>query len=147
VILELEYTPKGLFEKTGNLWRAQGRRVRLDLKHFRRFIMMRGEETGAWRGRIEDGEVTSSEEEDAARENEGGEQDEQSAEGDEQDEQSSESDEQDEQRGDAGGDEDEDEEEPASQPRARKAQGDGDGDGDRGGRRTRKEAASGGRRR
>jgi len=61
VIVELEYTPKGFMEKTGNLWRAQGRRVRLDLKHFRRFVMMRGEETGAWRGKIADSEVKSSE--------------------------------------------------------------------------------------
>ena len=58
IVLLMEYYPSGLFEKTGNLWRAQGRRVRLDLKHFRRFVMMRGEETGAWRGRVEDGEVT-----------------------------------------------------------------------------------------
>src|SRR3954447_21323733 len=47
VLLELEYHPKGLFERTGNLWRAQGRRARLDLKNFRRFVMMRGEETGS----------------------------------------------------------------------------------------------------
>jgi len=60
VLLELEYHPKGLFEKTGNLWRAQGRRARLDLKNFRWFVMSEGEETGAWRGEIEDGEVTKS---------------------------------------------------------------------------------------
>lgn len=29
VLLVLEYFPKGLFEKTGNIWRAQGRRARL----------------------------------------------------------------------------------------------------------------------
>src|SRR3954469_25853010 len=63
VLLELEYHPQGLFEKTGNLWRAQGRRARLDLKNFRRFVMMRGEETGSWRGEIEDSEVTRSPEE------------------------------------------------------------------------------------
>jgi len=57
VLLVMEYYPAGLFEKTGNIWRAQGRRARLDLKHFRRFIMMRGEETGSWRGEIRDGEV------------------------------------------------------------------------------------------
>ncbi|MFH8408400.1 SRPBCC family protein [Streptomyces sp. NPDC018019] len=57
VLLVIEYHPKGLFEKTGNIWRAQGRRVRLDLKHFRRFVMMRGEATGEWRGEIRDGEV------------------------------------------------------------------------------------------
>jgi uncharacterized membrane protein len=57
VLLVIEYYPQGLFEKTGNIWRAQGRRARLDLKNYRRFIMMRGEATGSWRGEIQDGEV------------------------------------------------------------------------------------------
>jgi uncharacterized membrane protein len=57
ILLVMEYYPQGLFEKTGNIWRAQGRRTRLDLKHFRRFIMQRGEATGSWRGEIRDGEV------------------------------------------------------------------------------------------
>ncbi|CAM5462379.1 Cyclase OS=Streptomyces rutgersensis OX=53451 GN=F0345_16365 PE=4 SV=1 [Streptomyces diastaticus subsp. diastaticus] len=57
VLLVLEYFPKGLFEKTGNIWRAQGRRARLDLKLYRKFIMMRGEATDSWRGEIRDGEV------------------------------------------------------------------------------------------
>ncbi len=63
VLLVIEYYPQGLFEKTGNIWRAAGRRTRLDLKHFRRFVMMRGEETGSWRGEIRDGEVVRSPEE------------------------------------------------------------------------------------
>ncbi|MFG2774186.1 SRPBCC family protein [Streptomyces sp. NPDC048350] len=57
VLLVLEYFPKGLFEKTGNIWRAQGRRARLDLKLYRKFLMMRGEATDGWRGEIKDGEV------------------------------------------------------------------------------------------
>src|SRR3954468_20415038 len=57
ILLVMEYYPQGLFEKTGNIWRAQGRRTRLDLKNFRRFLMMRGEETGSWRGEIRDSEV------------------------------------------------------------------------------------------
>jgi uncharacterized membrane protein len=63
VLLVLEYFPKGVMEKTGNLWRAQGRRVRLDLKAFRKFVTMRGEATGAWRGEIRDGEVVRGPEE------------------------------------------------------------------------------------
>src|SRR5215217_7783702 len=63
ILLVMEYYPQGLFEKTGNIWRAQGRRTRLDLKHFRRFVMMRGEATGSWRGEIRDGEVVRSPEE------------------------------------------------------------------------------------
>ncbi len=39
ILLVLEYHPQGLFERTGNLWRAQGRRARLELKHFRRHMM------------------------------------------------------------------------------------------------------------
>ncbi|MGY1640191.1 SRPBCC family protein [Geodermatophilus sp. SYSU D00703] len=57
ILLVMEYYPQGLFEKTGNIWRAQGRRTRLDLKHFRRFVTMRGEATGSWRGEIRDAEV------------------------------------------------------------------------------------------
>ncbi|MER6530243.1 SRPBCC family protein [Streptomyces sp. NPDC001508] len=56
VLMVLEYVPKGLFEKTGTIWRAQGRRARLDLKAYRRFVMMRGAATDAWRGEIRDGE-------------------------------------------------------------------------------------------
>ncbi|NJQ01335.1 SRPBCC family protein [Streptomyces zingiberis] len=63
ILMVVEYYPKGLFEKTGNIWRAQGRRARLDLKNFRRFVMMRGEATGAWRGEIRDGEVVRSHDE------------------------------------------------------------------------------------
>ncbi|GAA0467571.1 SRPBCC family protein [Streptomyces olivaceiscleroticus] len=68
VLLVIEYYPKGLFERTGNIWRAQGRRARLDLKHFRRFVMLRGESTGGWRGEIRDGEVVESHEDAVDRE-------------------------------------------------------------------------------
>ncbi|MEU2650971.1 SRPBCC family protein [Streptomyces albidoflavus] len=70
VLLVLEYFPKGLFEKTGNIWRAQGRRARLDLKLYRKFIMMRGEATDSWRGEIRDGEVVVDHDEAARREEE-----------------------------------------------------------------------------
>src|SRR6185437_15954210 len=61
IVVVLEYHPQGLFERTGNLWRAQGRRVRLELKHFRRHVMseaiLHPDEVEGWRGVIEDGEV------------------------------------------------------------------------------------------
>jgi len=67
VLVVLEYYPQGMFERTGNLWRAQGRRARLELKHFRRHVMTRvlldPEEVEGWRGEIHDGEVTKSHEE------------------------------------------------------------------------------------
>ncbi|MGI3229156.1 SRPBCC family protein [Streptomyces sp. GTA36] len=70
VLLIVEYYPKGLFEKTGNIWRAQGRRVRLDLKNFARFITLKGEASDSWRGEIRDGEVVVTHEDALAEEEE-----------------------------------------------------------------------------
>ncbi|MFC9912284.1 SRPBCC family protein [Streptomyces sp. NPDC127197] len=68
VLLVLEYFPKGVVERAGSLLRAQGRRTRLDLKLFRKFVMMRGKATGAWRGEIREGEVVRGPEEEAEEE-------------------------------------------------------------------------------
>ncbi|MCS0638533.1 SRPBCC family protein [Streptomyces sp. LP05-1] len=57
VLLVMEYYPKGLVEKTGNLFRSQGRRARLDLKLYRTFVTMQDEPAEGWRGEIRDGEV------------------------------------------------------------------------------------------
>ncbi|MET8523689.1 SRPBCC family protein [Nocardioides sp. NPDC004968] len=61
ILVSLEYYPKGLFEHTGNLWRAQGRRVRLELKHFRRHVashtLLHRDEIEGWTGEIHDKEV------------------------------------------------------------------------------------------
>ncbi|MBQ1098856.1 SRPBCC family protein [Streptomyces sp. b94] len=70
VILVIEYYPKGLFEKTGNIWRAQGRRARLDLKNYVRHITLKGEADDGWRGEIRDGEVVRSHEDALAEEQE-----------------------------------------------------------------------------
>ncbi|MFD0368097.1 SRPBCC family protein [Streptomyces sp. NPDC059071] len=64
VLLVMEYFPKGIVEKAGALVRAQGRRARLDLKAFRTFVMMKGEATGGWRGKIQDGKVVAGPDED-----------------------------------------------------------------------------------
>jgi len=68
VLLVIEYYPKGLFEKTGNIWRAQGRRARLDLKNYVRFITLKGEAEDGWRGEIRDGEVVTTHEDAVAEE-------------------------------------------------------------------------------
>ncbi|WP_182882346.1 SRPBCC family protein [Microbispora sp. H10949] len=61
VLLVIEYNPQGLFERIGNLWRAQGRRVRLEFKHFRRHVMtntlLHADEIEGWRGEIRDSKV------------------------------------------------------------------------------------------
>ncbi|CAL9506051.1 hypothetical protein SUDANB121_03553 [Nocardiopsis dassonvillei] len=66
VLLLIEYRPKGFMEHTGNLWRAQGRRVRADFKNYRRRVMMLGREgeheVEGWRGEIRGGEVVLSHE-------------------------------------------------------------------------------------
>lgn len=73
IIVVLEYHPKGLFERTGNLWRAQGRRARLELKHFRRHVMtqtvLHPDDVEGWLGEIRDGKVVDSGENRDADEN------------------------------------------------------------------------------
>lgn len=73
VLLVAEYHPDGFFEKTANLWRAQGRRLRLDFKNIKRHMMtqtlLNQEETEGWRGEIRDGEVVKTHE-DALKEEE-----------------------------------------------------------------------------
>jgi uncharacterized membrane protein len=62
MLVVLEYHPQGFFEHTANLWRAQGRRVRLELKHFRRHVattvLLHPDELDGWEGEIHDGKVT-----------------------------------------------------------------------------------------
>ncbi|WP_369226657.1 SRPBCC family protein [Streptomyces sp. R39] len=70
VLLVIEYYPSGFFEKTANIWRASGRRVRLDLKHYARHITLKGEADDGWRGEIRDGEVVRSHEDALAEEEE-----------------------------------------------------------------------------
>jgi uncharacterized membrane protein len=72
VLVALEYHPGGLFEKTGNLWRAVGRRVRLDLKLYRRYVMMSKEDVEGWRGEIRDGELVRDHDEVVAEEERSG---------------------------------------------------------------------------
>jgi uncharacterized membrane protein len=61
IVVVLEYHPQGMFERTGNLWRAQGRRTRLELKHFQRHVMahalLNPDDVEGWRGVIEDGQI------------------------------------------------------------------------------------------
>lgn len=69
IVVVVEYTPGGFFEKTGNIWRAQGRRLRLDLKHFQRYVTLGVEEVPeGWRGEIREGELVRSHEDALAEE-------------------------------------------------------------------------------
>ena len=67
IILVMEYYPQGFFEKTANLWRAVGRRARLEFKHFARHVTMdtliNRDDLEGWRGEIRDSEVVKTHEE------------------------------------------------------------------------------------
>ncbi|MFD5200384.1 SRPBCC family protein [Streptomyces sp. NPDC058375] len=145
IILVVEYYPSGFFEKTGNLWRAQGRRMRLDFKHFQRYVTLTEEEPEGWRGEIRDGEVVVShedaveqeeaeeqenddEQDDEEYEDEDGEEPEEEEEDEDYEEEEDEEPEEDDDEDDEDDDEDEDEDEdeppaPRRQSRGRRAKG------------------------
>ncbi len=50
--LRLEYDPEGAVEKTGDAVGVVSGRVEGDLQRFKEFIESRGQETGAWRGKV-----------------------------------------------------------------------------------------------
>ncbi|PSR60610.1 cyclase [Nocardia sp. MDA0666] len=74
ILVVLEYHPQGVFEKTANMWRAAGRRCRLELKHFQRHVMtdavLHSDDIVGWHGEIRDGEVVEDDETARQREEE-----------------------------------------------------------------------------
>lgn len=122
IVLVMEYFPSGFFEKTGNLWRAQGRRVRLDFKHFQRYVTLTEEEPEGWRGEIRDGEVVVTHEEameDEEAENEEGQEGEGEGEDedewDDEDDEDGEDEEEEEEEDDEDGEEEQDEDDEAGE--------------------------------
>ena len=59
VTVRIDYEPGGIIERIGSGLGFMDRRVSGDLDRFKAFIEGRGTETGAWRGEVEGGEVTS----------------------------------------------------------------------------------------
>lgn len=57
--VELEHEPQGGVERIGSLLGLDTRAVKKDLKNFKSFIEERGSATGAWRGEIRNGSVTT----------------------------------------------------------------------------------------
>jgi uncharacterized membrane protein len=53
VMLQMEYEPEGLVEKAGDALGVVKARVKGDLERFKSFIEGRGQETGAWRGEVD----------------------------------------------------------------------------------------------
>jgi uncharacterized membrane protein len=54
VELNVDLQPQGLFEKMASGMRFHRRALKTDLQRFKAFVEMRNEETGAWRGEIND---------------------------------------------------------------------------------------------
>jgi uncharacterized membrane protein len=54
VMVQMEYDPDGLKESVGSALGLDSRRVHGDLESFKDFIESRGQETGAWRGNVEE---------------------------------------------------------------------------------------------
>jgi hypothetical protein len=57
VIVNLDFQPSGMIEKMASGMRFVKRAAKSDVYRFKAFIETHEEATGAWRGRIEDGEV------------------------------------------------------------------------------------------
>jgi uncharacterized membrane protein len=68
--LELDVDPGSLLEKAARGMRHIKRAARADLHRYKAFIEMQEHETGAWRGRIEDGEVVEDHDESYDKERE-----------------------------------------------------------------------------
>ncbi|MFC7401272.1 SRPBCC family protein [Citricoccus sp. GCM10030269] len=67
ILVVVEYYPQGFVEKTGNIWRAVGRRIRVELKRYVRHVMtetiLDEASVEGWRGEIRDREVVRTHEE------------------------------------------------------------------------------------
>jgi hypothetical protein len=105
VLVDMDVQPGGMLEKAARGMRHVKRAVRGDLHRFKAFIEMAEQETGAWRGVIEDGELAEDHDpsydeereyadiDELRGEDDQGDEDEQDDEGQEEDEEQSEDDE------------------------------------------------------
>jgi uncharacterized membrane protein len=56
VMIQMDWEPEGAVEQAGAAVGADDRRVKGDLERFKQLIESRGQETGAWRGEVEQGD-------------------------------------------------------------------------------------------
>ena len=61
VTLQMDVEPDGIVEEAGTATGFLDRQVQGDLERFKDFIESRGQETGAWRGEVKQGQVRSGE--------------------------------------------------------------------------------------
>jgi uncharacterized membrane protein len=58
VTLQMDWEPEGIVQNVGDKLGFDERRVKGDLERFKAFIEERGQATGAWRGRVEQDDVS-----------------------------------------------------------------------------------------
>ena len=58
IMLQLDWEAEGMIEKLGAMVGQDDRKVKGDLERFKELIEKRGSESGAWRGEVEQGDVT-----------------------------------------------------------------------------------------
>lgn len=56
IMVQMDYDPEGITENVGDAIGVFSRRVEGDLQRFKEFIESRGQETGAWRGSVQQGQ-------------------------------------------------------------------------------------------
>ena len=59
IMVQMEYEPEGVVESVGSAVGADEAHVKGDLERFKELIESRGQETGAWRGEVEQGDARS----------------------------------------------------------------------------------------
>ncbi len=59
VMVQMDWEPEGMLETLGKALGSDDRRVKSDLEKFKELIESRGGESGAWRGKIDKGDVVS----------------------------------------------------------------------------------------
>jgi len=127
--LNIDVDPNGPIEKIARGTRVIKRAARADLKRFKAYVEMHEEETGAWRGEIQDGDVVSESEE---RDEEERDEDEYDDEDEQETEASADEEEYDESEDEGDDEEPEEEEKPRRKPRrsstSRKAKSSNGGD-------------------
>jgi uncharacterized membrane protein len=57
IMVQMDWEPEGMLETLGSALGSDDRRVRTDLERFKEMIESRGTETGAWRDKVERGDV------------------------------------------------------------------------------------------
>jgi uncharacterized membrane protein len=60
LMVQIDWETEGMMDQLGSALGSDDRRVKSDLERFKEMIEARGEESGAWRGEVEQGDISGS---------------------------------------------------------------------------------------